>query len=453
MSDTLHPVFIERIHQQFGAEGTGFLNALELEPMLSVRLNPCKVKPALPYGDSVPWCGDGFYLSSRPVFTLDPLFHAGCYYPQEASSQFLMHVLEHLPELPDAPVVLDLCGAPGGKTTLLASFMNNRGLLVANETIRPRASILRENTIKWGYGNVMVTQNDPADFSRLDGFFDLLVVDAPCSGEGMFRKDLSSRNEWTPENAAMCASRQRRILADCWPSLKGGGYLIYSTCTFNPAENEENINWLLEFDDAEVVSIPVEQSWDIQALPIKNGWGYGFYPYRAMGEGFFITVVRKLSETKPNRFKQQTRVKPRQYKVPENVMLSDDLVIDDHNGHLFGISGQIRSLTETIKANLRVLYCGTPIGVIMKDELIPDHAVAMSVQLGNYYPTVELSLNQALLYLKGETSLQIALNKGWHIVTFQGQSIGFVKSLGNRLNNYFPKEWRIRMQIQGRISE
>jgi NOL1/NOP2/fmu family ribosome biogenesis protein len=190
-------------------------------------------------------------------------------------------------------------------------------------------------------------------------------------------------------------------------------------------------------------------------LPIGNGYGYGFYPNKTKGEGFFITIVRKLSETKPGKLKlqSQSRTKSRHYNVPENIVAIDDLIIDDQNGTLFAVSGHLRPLMDVIKMNLRVVHSGLPLGVLMKNELIPDHALAMSVHRGNYFPVVELTMNQALLYLKGETSLNINLERGWHIVSYQGQALGFIKSLGSRINNYYPKGWRIRMQIQDGISE
>lgn len=223
--------------------GTPLLEALNQTAPVSVRLHPLKQKAALTFSEKIAWCEHAFYLKERPSFTLDPLFHAGCYYPQEAGSMVLDTVLKQL-DLPSEPSILDLCAAPGGKSTLIASFLNNNGLLVSNEVIQARARILTENTTKWGYTNTVVTNNDPKDFERLNEFFDVIVVDAPCSGEGMFRKDLKARDEWSEENVQICSSRQKRIVMDVWDSLKPGGFLIYSTCTFNSAENEDTISWL-----------------------------------------------------------------------------------------------------------------------------------------------------------------------------------------------------------------
>jgi len=233
--------FQNRIKIQFGNDSEQFLTSLENSPVISVRKNPKKITDLWIDNEKVPWCNEGYYLSQKPIFTLDPLFHAGCYYPQEASSMVVDWILRQIISIPDNPIVLDLCAAPGGKSTLLASWMDGKGLLVANEIIRNRSLILLENMVKWGYPNCVVTQNSPSDFSPLRHFFDIILVDAPCSGEGMFRKEKKAAEEWSESNAAMCAVRQRKILDEIWGSLKPGGILIYSTCTFNPSKNEENI--------------------------------------------------------------------------------------------------------------------------------------------------------------------------------------------------------------------
>jgi len=235
--------------------GEKLASALDETPPISVRINPEKENGIQENTKKVTWCDDGFYLETRPSFTLDPHFHAGCYYPQEAGSMYIDAVLKSL-ELPEEPVCLDLCAAPGGKSTLIASFLKNKGVLISNEIIRTRAHILAENLTKWGFSNTLVACNDPKEFNNFPHLFDLVLIDAPCSGEGMFRKDPQARDEWSLESAQHCAIRQQKILADVWDSVKENGYIIYSTCTFNPAENEENIAWMLENFDCEICPLP-----------------------------------------------------------------------------------------------------------------------------------------------------------------------------------------------------
>ena len=238
--------FIESMHQQLGHEATQLIRALETEPVTSIRLNT--KLDVLTFDcdtDEVPWHVDGYYLSERPQFTLDPLFHAGCYYVQEASSMFLQQALEQYVDT--SSIVLDLCAAPGGKSTLISEFLGSDGLLLSNEVVRQRVFILSENIQKWGNGNTVVTHNKPAEFGdKCKHLFDCIVVDAPCSGEGMFRKDEQARSEWSMKAVKQCAERQRSILMDVWDALKPGGILIYSTCTFNAEENEKNVEWIAE---------------------------------------------------------------------------------------------------------------------------------------------------------------------------------------------------------------
>ncbi len=250
--------FIQRIQSQKYINADGLLKALQEPAPVSIRINPSKwnLKPL--NSDPVPWCTTGFYLEKRPSYTLDPLFHSGCYYPQEASGMFIEQVFRQVVNTGQYIRVLDLCGAPGGKSTHLSSLIGIHGLIVANEVIKTRAAVLAENIIKWGGVNTIVTQNDPSAFSGLQGFFDVILVDAPCSGEGMFR-DVVAINEWSEENTLHCSERQRRILSDVWPSLKDNGILIYSTCTFNPGENEENIRWMVKRNLAVTIELEISE--------------------------------------------------------------------------------------------------------------------------------------------------------------------------------------------------
>ena len=300
----LPQAFIERTRQLLGEDiYPQFEEALATETPVSIR--PNRTKCQLPVeGEPIPWASSGMYLKNRPTFTFDPMFHAGCYYVQEASSMFVERVLREYVHEP--VVMLDLCAAPGGKSTLCRSTLPEGSLLVANEVMRNRSQILAENLIKWGHPEVVVTNNDPADFTELTHLFDVILTDVPCSGEGMFRKDPVAVDEWSLENVDICWQRQRRILTDIWPSLKPGGLLIYSTCTFNREEDEDNVAWTAKELGAEILPVSIDDSWGITGNLVGGDFPvYRFLPHKTKGEGFFLAVLRKdgdVCEETPKRF-------------------------------------------------------------------------------------------------------------------------------------------------------
>jgi 16S rRNA C967 or C1407 C5-methylase (RsmB/RsmF family) len=384
--------FVERTKALLGDEFTDFERALAAEPPVSIRLNPFKPSSFLKKFDSsllqpVPWASDAYYLPVRPSFTLDPLFHAGCYYVQEASSMYLEHFVRQYISVP--VVALDLCAAPGGKATHLSSLLPSGSLLVANETIRTRANILVENLIKWGNPDTVVTNIDPSAIGRAEEFFDLIVCDLPCSGEGMFRKAPESVAEWSLDNVKLCAARQRRIIADIFPALKSGGIMIYSTCTYNREENEENLDRICRELGAELLETPRR-----------------FYPHKTQGEGFFIAGIRK------NRENANTKTK----------------------SHL----------------PFKTIYDGRDILKNFSNDgkTQPPHALAMSNLLpADAFPRWELDLPNAIEYLRREALRNVpsTLPKGFVLVTYQNHPLGFVKNIGSRANNLYPQEWRIRI--------
>lgn len=285
--------FEARMREQIGAEYDSFVTALESPIPTSVRLNPHKNSTLSDLSDVVSWEPQGRYLAERPIFTLDPMLHAGAYYVQEASSMFVGHALRQIIGDETNVRILDLCAAPGGKSTHYASIIGNNGLLVCNEVIASRVPILNENLTKWGCPNAIVTSNDPSDFGRLTGYFDVVAVDAPCSGEGMFRRDPVAISEWSVANTRTCAQRQQRIVADIWSAIKPGGHLIYSTCTFCPDEDENMMSWISDEFGAENISVNMQSEWGITSIE-KNGCvGYRFIQHRTRGEGFFCCIFRK----------------------------------------------------------------------------------------------------------------------------------------------------------------
>ncbi|MDR0983147.1 MAG: RNA methyltransferase [Culturomica sp.] len=442
---SLPEAFCKRMERLLNGEFEDFNSALsELSPV-SVRMNPLKKMTqfeSAEIDDKVEWCSDGFYLKQRPIFTLDPCFHGGAYYVQEASSMFLGYVLRQITD--QQPLrVLDLCASPGGKTTLTASVLPEGSLLIANEVIQSRAAILKENVIRWGYDNIVVSNNDPADFRPLNGAFDIVIVDAPCSGEGMFRKERKALEEWSEQNLALCAARQKRILADVWDSLKPDGFLIYSTCTYNPEENELITEWLLNNYDCKSVS--VEHPYKTITPTADNG--YRFYPHKTRGEGFFITVVQK-GEGKVT-IEKKSKKTPK-IAMPKELaaMINPTVETDTYfKGNMCGILPAAHTdFLKELEKHLKITYKGCEMAEIFGNKYKLLHPLALYVHLNKSACNVlPLQLSDALKYLRKEEITANNAKGDWILLTFNDIALGWAKNIGNRLNNYFPKEWRIRM--------
>lgn len=442
--------FLERIKDQFPSDFERFVQSIDQAPSISLRTNPAKFK--LPTSmNLIPWCENGLFLNQRPSFTLDPLFHSGVYYVQEASSMFVEQAFWKI-EHTDNRIVLDLCAAPGGKSTHLLSLMDSSDLLVTNEVIRSRVSVLNENIRKWGHQNVVVCSNDPADFSPLEGLFDLILIDAPCSGEGLFRRDPSAIQQWSVDNTNLCATRQRRILADIWPALKTGGYLIYSTCTFNPSENEENLQWLSQNNELESIPIPLQENWGVEEIQTNGLYGYRFLPQNVKGEGFFLTLVRKKDGSDfysiPKKIKSRLEKMPKQFAEIRSWLHTPDSEFFAKSEYLIAFPEDKIPILNALSEKLRVISYGLPIAQFKKNDLLPEHTYALSVDRNpDLFGTLELDLRDALLFQKKDELKVSSTEKGWMVVQYQGVPLGFIKNLGNRANNYFPKEWRIRMAL------
>ncbi|MBR1426164.1 MAG: rRNA cytosine-C5-methyltransferase [Paludibacteraceae bacterium] len=441
--------FIERMRQQLGGEADLLFQSLEQQPVTSIRLND--KQDVLTFDcdiDEVPWQEDGYYLSERPVFTLDPLFHAGCYYVQEASSMFLQQALEQY--VTRDAVVLDLCAAPGGKSTLLSQYLGQGGLLISNEVVRQRVFILSENIQKWGNGNTIVTHNSPAQFGeQCTNLFDCVVVDAPCSGEGMFRKDPQARDEWSPYAVQQCAERQRSILLDVWDALRPGGVLIYSTCTFNREENEENVQWIAECLGAEVLPLACDPEWGIT----EGQPGYHFYPHRAKGEGFYICALRKTPEDyAPFRPKLARSAGKQQAVNSDYIRIArtwlqhpENWAIRQSDRFLTAYPLHYRELIEWFSAHFTCVLLGFGLGEERGRTIAPQHSVSMLKDLRREaFPQVALSQEQALAYLRTEALMIDNMSVGLVLLTYENVPLGFAKNVGNRLNNLYPNEWRIR---------
>jgi len=420
------------------------------ERITSIRLHPQKAATLFPelVQTPVPWNRYGYYLSARPSFTFDPYFHAGAYYVQEASSMFLEEALRQTTDLSQPLKALDLCAAPGGKSTLVQAVLHPESLLVANDVIKSRAGLLADNITKWGADNVVVTNNDPRDFARLEEFFDVMVVDAPCSGSGLFRRDPEAVEEWSQENVMLCSQRQQRILADVMPALKPGGVLIYSTCSYAKEEDEQIMEWLLANFEMENIPLSIDPAWNIVTTVTDQhkAHGYRFYPDRVKGEGFFIACFRKKGEEGTvKKVRQQITSLPAKEAVRLLPCLKDaaNLSFVDHKGEVIILRSSVAAELPLLQKKLYLRKAGVKAGQLTQKELIPDHQLALSTCISADLPAAELSLEQALRYLrKEELQLDLAV-KGWTLMRYGGMNLGWAKVLPNRINNYYPKEMRI----------
>ncbi|MDQ3193298.1 MAG: rRNA methyltransferase [Bacteroidota bacterium] len=449
--------FLNRMQLLLNEEYPLFIKALEQPAPVSVRVNPYKNTNEFENMEKIPWTSCGFYLDKRPVFTIDPVFQAGGYYVQEASSMFLEQVLNHLDLKSNTHTLLDLSAAPGGKSTHLLSLMSSESLLVANEVIKSRVGVLDENIIKWGCSNFVVTNNDPADFTGLKDFFDVILIDAPCSGEGMFRKDYQASKHWSLSNVDLCCSRQERIINDVIPALKPGGYLIYSTCTWNEQENEKNLINIISNHDFSSIRIPIKEQWGIKETINRNEnliYSYRFYPHKVKGEGFFISCLQKPANS--------VRIVKSKVKKPKITMASakekyilekwlnnpDNFEFVIINEQFFAIKKSYFENFFQLKASLYIKSAGLNMGKIIREELIPSHELALSIEIANNVQGIELDYETAIKYLrKVDVSMQTHSMQGWTLVKHKGLNLGWIKVLKNRINNYFPKELRIRMEV------
>lgn len=435
-----------------GFDEIAFIAAHNTKPPVSVRKHPLKGANQFPDVQQVPWCPAGIYLPERPVFTLDPSFHAGAYYVQEASSMFLHHLLENVIAGRKNLRILDLCAAPGGKSTLIASMLDEESLLISNEVIRPRAAILEENISRWGYMNTWVTGNDPRDLGRLTGYFDIIVVDAPCSGSGLWRKDAAALNEWSEGNVAMCSARQQRILTDVWPALKEDGVLIYATCSYSPLENESILDWLATSYHVSTLSADTAQFPGISATvsPQKKMNCYRFFPGNVAGEGFFIAAMRKKEESQALKIsKNKSAQNPKIQDAARHLTGRRETVyLQTKEDSYSAIMASHEADLQLLQKAVYIRKAGLEAGVPTAKEWLPAHDIALSVDIGKTINGVDVSRDQALRYLKREDMEIHDLPKGWYVVRYNGLGLGWIKGLGNRINNYLPKQWRIRMDIE-----
>lgn len=443
--------FSQRIKQQLPTEAVALLNSIEANNApVSVRFNPLKVKPLhLPLEEQIPWVENAYFLKERPVFTLDPHFHAGAYYVQEASSMIIETVFNQLPQKPK--LLLDLCAAPGGKATLLAAAMSQEAVLIANEVLPNRAAVLYENITKWGNSRVVVTNNKVSDFVKLGLQFDFVLCDAPCSGEGLFRRDPDAMREWSANSPAKCAARQQQILDDTIKLVKPGGYLLYSTCTYAREENEAQIESLLE-KGFQCVPIQLNPSWgfidaaDLGFTAIHKTM-YRAMPHRLKGEGFFFGLLQKV-EQEP----ALTNIKKVLFKeIEPNIPFY--ILGENFKEKVFSIKNNIYYWPKILQTympalqKLNWLKAGIKLGNWHGSVFIPHQEAANCTELITEQPIKALNLQEARWYLSRLHFNNQATGLGWEMMAYEGNQLGWMQYLTENSYNAYPNAWRIRMSL------
>ncbi len=433
-------------------------------PSVSVRSNCAKEFLPDDAVRKVQWCERGRYLDSRPIFTLMPQLHQGRFYVQDASSMFITEAIRHIVNLTGnvALTVMDACAAPGGKTTAIIDTLPHGSLVVANEYDRRRAAILKENLIKWGNSNVLISTGDTNQYARVRDTFDIIAVDAPCSGEGMMRKEEMAVEQWSPGLVDECSRLQREIVSNLWNAIKPGGFLIYSTCTFNSRENEENVKWIIDNFDCSSVDLEVSH---FDGIIKTDGGGniacYRFFPGLVEGEGLFMSVIRKAGELKPGIDLPDSK---RDKKSSDKTKLPVDLIskwvkpefnlifsLSDDSASIEAISHDGESLLKKLKkTGVKSITRLLTVASIKGKDIIPDHFLAMSEVLApDAFPRQEVNRNQALDYLRREAiTVDSSQPRGYILLTYDNYPLGFVKNIGNRTNNLYPQNWRILMNVR-----
>jgi 16S rRNA C967 or C1407 C5-methylase (RsmB/RsmF family)/NOL1/NOP2/fmu family ribosome biogenesis protein len=444
--------FQKQMQEMLGLEYSEFTKSIEQKPKTTFRINPNKLSEldniqAINTEQNIEWCEYGYTLESRPEFVLDPFYHAGCYYPQESSSMFMAQYLLDLDK--DKPLkVLDLCASPGGKSTLLLSYLPKDSLLVSNEIDPLRARILKDNIIRFGSTNCVVTSNKVEDFVHFQDFFDLILIDAPCSGEGMMSKEDEAIRQWSPELIQSCARTQKQITSEIWNCLKAGGRMIYSTCTYNQLENEEIVSELLVNKNASVIDSKYSSNNQIkQFLPNQ----YHFFPHLMNGLGFFAACIVK-GENSLEQEQSQQRHKgrdPLYFKpfLPNLEFRLDSELFDtvSRDSILFNIPKLWRSEIIELMKRLKVIKFGVEIGQWKGPDWFPSHELSLCYEYKNNVNRIELSHEQAIKFLKKEAvEFELSFENGWALAIFQKQSLGWFKVIQRKPKNYLPTDWRIR---------
>jgi 16S rRNA C967 or C1407 C5-methylase (RsmB/RsmF family)/NOL1/NOP2/fmu family ribosome biogenesis protein len=445
--------FVQRMKLQLGNEADAFLASLENSPAISIRLHHLKGRSSFELKERIPWCDTGFYLKSRPFFHLDPHWHGGAYYVQEASSMILDHVINQLHLEERSRIWLDLCAAPGGKTGILAKHMGESDILIANEVVNQRRSILRENLVKAGYLNTFIS-GEPASSFR-EPLADFILIDAPCAGEGMMRKDPEAIRQWAPSLVQSCSVLQRQIVLEAVHALKHDGYLVYSTCSYSMAENMENIKHFVDKHRLKSVSLSFPEEWNIMKLESDSVFGYQLYPHRLKGEGLFIAVLQKNQDDEQQRAKYSSSwnmfdnvpewlgshlSNPSSYKVRKNSL--------QHEFILGAASSNANQVLRQLPRAELIVGAGESKG----KDFIPSHVLAMAKLQHQSYKTIDLDESAALDYLERSiNSLPPVDQPGWYLLQYDQTVLGWAKAIEKGWKNHYPMNWRLRDRRKNQV--
>ena len=435
---------LQSLNHQNNFDEKSFIQAHQEENKItSIRLNPFKnVELDFKLDDQVKWNSAGYYLDERPSFTHDPLFQAGCYYPQEAGSMFIEFVLKNTLNFTENLKILDVCAAPGGKSTLINSLLNSESLLVANDFIKSRADVLVQNLSKWGTKNTIVTNNDPHRFAELPGFFDALVIDAPCSGSGLFRKQPDAIDEWSVDHVKACGIRQNKILSDVLPTLKEDGILIYSTCSYSDEENEEVVKKLVIDHEMEYIKLPISKEWGI----VETQYGYRFYPHLLKSEGFFCAALRKKGNSNSvSNYKKKnlSEINKTELEILGQFVNPDKEGVIKKNNQLHFLNGEALSFLTNYEKHFYFKKAGVVVGEIKGRDMVPNQELAWFTELTTQIVTLDLNKEDALKFLRKEKFHVSEDVRGLVLMCYKKQGLGWAKILPNRINNYLPNALRI----------
>lgn len=437
---------IELIAEQLSAAGLAnkpdFVKAHSASAPASIRLNPNKPLN-LSSQNRVPWCGQGFYLSARPTYTFDPLHHAGAYYVQEASSMAVELAVAATGLSGKNIATLDLCAAPGGKSTHLLSLLGPQSVVVCNETVRNRTLPLNDNLTRWGSLNQVVTSATAQQFAMSGLKYDLILADTPCSGEGLIRRDPEAATHWSPEAVQFCAARQADILNHAWQALAPGGYLIFSTCTLNTIENEGNVARLMAECNARPIPLKIEAEWGIQeALLEGRAVGYRFMPQKVKGEGFFISLLRKDGDLTAHLVANGLKTPlPQHLRSYFKTDLQSEVAVGEIKGFTSISTQKARQWSDQLsKAGIYALRTG----IVAFDGDRPTHELVQNTGFNqDRLPSVDVDLADAINYLRGNP-IKASGVAGFATVRYKGHALGLIKGAGNRWNNLYPAPLRIR---------
>jgi 16S rRNA C967 or C1407 C5-methylase (RsmB/RsmF family) len=447
-------ILIKSIGKYCDINAAEFINSFNEKPNVAIKINPFKksenLSDYLPIAEKVQWCDEAYYLNTRPDFYKDPLFYAGAYYVMDPASMFIDYIFKYLNIL-DNVKILDIAAAPGGKSIVVDSLLTDNSILWANDISYNRAKVLDYNLAKWGKANYIVSSAKVNDFFSLKNQFDVVLLDAPCTGSGFFRKYESWQDNFSENYINLCAQRQKDILKNIFDIIPMDGYLIYSTCSYTAEENEDIAKWVID-NGFEEIKLPIPAEWGI----VASEYGYRFFQHLSKSEGFYYAIFRKNhfnSESKQLNYLNKKNLNPIKLipisKLNDSgyINLTEDLTLKKFGKNINLITKNIDYwfTKDFIYFNGKILSLGT--NYIEENKTIPSPQFALSIYKASDIPSIALSLSEAQMYLQ-KLSFPIDAAEGIYLVKYNNLALGWIKIMNDgRINNYYPAEWRIIKEI------